>query len=477
MKNVIYNFIFATILCCPLTIFAQKIGDNYLEALECINRGYIQHGVNMLQKSVNSNGMQAQFFMAVCYENGIVVKQDNMIAFKLYRRAAERGLPDAMLYLARFYKEGIVVSQNDVTYNEWLARYQKKGGQCVLPDLISIYNEGLKHPENYAMNPNGSSVNGNNGSMLAIQNNGNINSNNTIGSNNQTINNITIIQAPQTQLQPAVLSQPAVQPQPTTSLSDVDQNIPTSAPDNENTFALVIANENYQDVAKVPSALHDGEIFAEYCAKTLGIPQSNIHFVKDATLNNLKRELNLMQKISAAYNGNASFIFYYAGHGVPDESTKNAYLLPVDGYVSDITTCYRLGDLYSYLGNMGAAKVVVLLDACFSGAQRDNGMLKSARGVAIKAKTGALAGNMIVLSAAQGDETAYMFKEQNHGMFTYFLLKMLKDSIGEVTIGGLANYIKDNVVKKSLVANGKQQTPSVNASPKVQDNWKTWKLK
>ena len=28
----------------------------------------------------------------------------------------------------------------------------------------------------------------------------------------------------------------------------------------------------------------------------------------------------------------------YAGHGIPDEQNKSAYLLPIDGYGSDVTT-------------------------------------------------------------------------------------------------------------------------------------------
>jgi hypothetical protein len=35
-------------------------------------------------------------------------------------------------------------------------------------------------------------------------------------------------------------------------------------------------------------------------------------------------------------------------------------------------------------------------------------------------------GNMVVFSAAQGDETAYPNNDEKHGMFTYFLLKKLQ---------------------------------------------------
>ena len=53
--------------------------------------------------------------------------------------------------------------------------------------------------------------------------------------------------------------------------SDVDQNIPQTNKKSEDTYALIIANEEYQFVDDVNFAAHDGEVFKEYCIKTLGI--------------------------------------------------------------------------------------------------------------------------------------------------------------------------------------------------------------
>ena len=121
--------------------------------------------------------------------------------------------------------------------------------------------------------------------------------------------------------------------------SDVDIEIPIVKKSlGEKTFVVIIANENYQEVAKVPYTINDGEIFAEYCKKTLGIPETNSSLVKDATANNMKREVRWLTQILQQYNGEAKAIVYYAGHGIPDESTKEADLLPVDGYVADPST-------------------------------------------------------------------------------------------------------------------------------------------
>ncbi len=258
--------------------------------------------------------------------------------------------------------------------------------------------------------------------------------------------------------------------------SDVDKNIPTVRVKNERTFAVIIANENYQTVASVPYARNDGNVFAQYCKQTLGMPESNVHLVTDATLNNIRSEVEWLQQVSKAYGNNAKIIVYYAGHGIPDESTKSSYLLPVDGIANNVNSGYKLDELYATLGALPAQCVTVFLDACFSGSKREAGMLASARGVAIKAKASTPQGKMVVFSAAQGDETAYPNKDEGHGMFTYYLLKKLQETEGSCTLGELSSYITTNVSQKSIVLNKKSQTPTVSVSTGM-DDWKNLKLR
>lgn len=259
--------------------------------------------------------------------------------------------------------------------------------------------------------------------------------------------------------------------------SDVDVNIPQLSIKNNNCFAVIFANENYQEEVRVDYAHNDGEMFREYCQKVLGLPEDNIHFRTDATLNNIKAEVSWMQQVAKAYGGQVRFIVYYAGHGIPDEATKTAYLLPVDGKSTILDTGYSLVKLYEKLGTMPAECVTVFMDACFSGSKRGEGMLASARGVAIKAKQQAPQGKMVVFSAAQGDETAYPYKEKEHGLFTYYLLKKLKETKGDVTYGELSIYLQTEVKRKSIVANSKSQTPTVNPSQSIAGSWKNMKLR
>ena len=258
--------------------------------------------------------------------------------------------------------------------------------------------------------------------------------------------------------------------------SDVDRNIPITNAKNPSTFVLIIANEHYQQVAAVPYALNDGNIFKEYCIKTLGVSEKHVHYIPDATINHIKAQVNWLSNITETWD-DPQVIVYYAGHGIPDEASKTAYLLPVDGSGTDVSTGYKLDELYSTLGKMPASRITVFMDACFSGSKREDGMLASARGVALKAKSGVPQGNMVVFSAAQGDETAFPYREQQHGMFTYHLLKKLQETSGDVTLQELGNYIIREVKKRSLEENDKKQTPCVTPSATVGTDWENWKLK
>lgn len=277
---------------------------------------------------------------------------------------------------------------------------------------------------------------------------------------------------PQPQMVETPKQQPVATPKP--EMADVDSNIPIVGTADKNTFAVIIGNEKYDNEAEVPFAENDAKVFRDYVQKTLGVPEKQVKFIQNATLNNMRIAVRWLKQAMEVCGGQGRAIFYYAGHGIPDEANKTAYLLPTDGIGGDPETAYPLDRLYAELSKMQTDRTTVFLDACFSGAKREGGMMASARGVAIKVKPMAPQGNLVVFTAAQGDETAFPFKEQRHGMFTYFLLKKLKETQGNVTLGELGDYLTREVKRESFVENNKMQTPTVSSQ---QAAWRSMKLK
>lgn len=360
------------------------------------------------KQAADHGSHRAQYFLGYCYEKGIGVVKDTILAKKCYEKAAEKN-KEAAVALNKLQVKSFETSEK---------------GTAVKP------------------------IDGSSSSNDVVENS-----------------------------KPSGVSQISHSSPNKNETPDVEMNVPSLSQTNINTFAIIIANEDYQREAKVDFAMNDGRVFKMYCHKILGIPDNNVHLLTNATLNNMIYELDWLEKVCKAYKGEASVIFYYAGHGLPDESNRKTYLLPTDGVGSHLRTCFSTDELYSILGNLSAKRVAVFMDACFSGAKRNGQMIDSARGVAIKAKTSAPKGKMMLMTAAQGDETAYAYQEKSHGLFTYFLLKKLKETKGNVTFGELGSYIIDEVSKMSIVVNGKSQTPTVSASALLGNNWKTLKLK
>lgn len=155
---------------------------------------------------------------------------------------------------------------------------------------------------------------------------------------------------------------------------------------------------------------------------------------------------------------------------MPSEDLQTTYLLPTDGFAKNANSGLNLKDIYSTL-SANNIESYVILDACFSGTKKKGDMLVSSRGVAIKAKETEPLGNTITISACQGDETASVYEDQKHGMFTYFLLKELQKGRGQIQLGTFFDNVKSNVMKTSVSVNKKMQTPSILFSKSI-TNWK-----
>jgi hypothetical protein len=262
----------------------------------------------------------------------------------------------------------------------------------------------------------------------------------------------------------------------------VDKNIPQNAIKYPNRYALIIGNEDYSSSqtglsseVNVAFATNDAKIFKEYAINTFGIEEKNCFLLINATAGQMSQKIELITQILSRLP-DGELIFYYAGHGFPDETTKIPYLMPVDVSANNLQSAIKLTDIYAKFSQCKAKRITLFLDACFTGGGREQGLL-AARGVKIKPKQETVSGNMVVFTATSEDQSALPYKDRQHGIFTYFLLKKLQDSKGEITYGELDKYISENVSIESLKINGKAQDPKVNVSPDAQNTWNTWKIK
>ena len=263
--------------------------------------------------------------------------------------------------------------------------------------------------------------------------------------------------------------------------SIVDKNIPKNTKF-KNRYAIIIGNEDYTSFQRtlnseqnVPYAVNDASIFKEYALKTLGVKDDNLFYLENATSGQMNQTIDLATKIVSKLGNKAELIFYYAGHGFPDELTKEPYLIPVDVSTTYLNNAISLDDLYEKFSKTGAKRVLAFVDACFSGGARENSLLVS-RGVKINPKMTNISNNLVVFTASSETQSALPYDEQGHGMFTFYLLNKLKESGGKISLGELYDYISEEVSLNSLKINQTEQEPNVIFSPTIENKWRNWQL-
>jgi hypothetical protein len=73
---------------------------------------------------------------------------------------------------------------------------------------------------------------------------------------------------------------------------------------------------------------------------------------------------------------------------------------------------------------------------------------------------------MIILSSSQGDQKSLPYHDKNHGVFTYFLLKKIKETKGKVTYEDVFKYLKKEVSERAILDNF-IQTPRLKYSEEL----------
>jgi hypothetical protein len=258
-----------------------------------------------------------------------------------------------------------------------------------------------------------------------------------------------------------------------TSLAD---RAPANAvPQFSDAVAVIFGIEEYRSAPPATFANRDATIFYDYAKTVFGIPERNIHLATNelATKGTFDKVFGEDGWISRRVTPNETEVFlFYSGHGAPS-TDKSPYLIPQDAdpnYAK--TTGVALNELYESLNKLKAKHVTIFIDACFSGAgrpiERDQKpmLLADARPIFVTVEGPLAYGNMTVMTASTGAQISSGYRDQKHGLFTFYLLMGLHgeadlNSDKAVTVGELKNYLEKNIPDKALELYDREQTPVV----------------
>ena len=167
-------------------------------------------------------------------------------------------------------------------------------------------------------------------------------------------------------------------------------------------------------------------------------------------------------------------VVYLASHGSPREFDPGgvSYVILHDTDVGSAESTYasalQMIDLVDDLTrDLRAARVVLVLDTCFSG---DATRLKLGRGLtlfapALAAMTGV--NGRVILTAATGEQASFESPQRQNGYFTYFLVDALRRGQGQWPMTQLFDYVRTNVSQTVQRELNSAQTPVMSGSGDV----------
>ena len=277
----------------------------------------------------------------------------------------------------------------------------------------------------------------------------------------------------------------------------VDFNIPSIEENsNSKTYALIVADEEY--TAPLPNcdyASNDGDVLHQYFVHTLGIPSRHVKVLHNANRQMIYNEgIHWLKDIIKAQSGDVHIIIYYAGHGTSN-SKYQPYLMPSGIDVSKIrafrskdgtlpsgitlegkdmekvlSQCISIDTLCGWFKQTQALRYTLIIDASCNGYQRNGKEFFGMERETKRYRAPRVRDDIVIFMAADGDKTAYSFIDQHHGFFTYYILKELKYTRGEITFQELFNNVTKNQAYESSLQ-GKLQEPSMIIGGSLGDNW------
>jgi hypothetical protein len=205
-------------------------------------------------------------------------------------------------------------------------------------------------------------------------------------------------------------------------------------------YALVIGNNEYQDLTNLRSAVNDAKVISTVLEVDYGF---NVKLLENASRKDILRSLkHLRQSVGAKDN----VLIYYAGHGYLDKAADQGYWLPVDSERDDDSNWIPTDRITGQIKAMQAKHVMVVADSCFSGTitraikieQRTPEWLSEI--VKKKARTALTSGGLEpVLDTGSG----------NHSAFAYAFISLLEENDGVLDASQLFSKLRPKVMVNS----------------------------
>ncbi|OFY64902.1 MAG: hypothetical protein A2V64_13495 [Bacteroidetes bacterium RBG_13_43_22] len=131
-------------------------------------------------------------------------------------------------------------------------------------------------------------------------------------------------------------------------------------------YALIIGINDYVDplIPSLDNPVRDAEVFNNAITTRYMFDEENVRFLKNATSTEISAALDFY---ADKIRPEDSFLIFYAGHGVWDESAEVGYWLPSDARRNSRKDWFGNSELRDYLKLIKSKHTLLISDACFGG--------------------------------------------------------------------------------------------------------------
>jgi len=253
---------------------------------------------------------------------------------------------------------------------------------------------------------------------------------------------------------------------------------PAPPPPARNRWAVVVGVGRYEspDIPRLRYTVPDAEAIYQILTGPAGFKPEHVLLLTDKTerkptYRNLKWALGTFLARSAQKDD--TVLIFFAGHGAPEVDQRGIerdglakYLIPSDADPDDLySTAFPMDELQTIFGRIEAERVVVFLDACYSGAAGGRTFAsKKTRAVNLDdlfLERLTRAKGRAILTASRPAEVSIELADLGHGLFTYYLLRGLQGAAdlnrdGIVSLQELYEYVEQQVSQKARAVGGNQ---------------------
>ncbi len=132
-------------------------------------------------------------------------------------------------------------------------------------------------------------------------------------------------------------------------------------------YALIIAVSDYQDedINDLDNPRTDAEKIIKVLEEKYTFEKENIIYLQDPDREAIISKLDELTRLVGKED---NLLIFYAGHGYWDQNSKIGYWLPSDARKNNTANWFRNSTLKDYLGAIPSKHILLVADACFSGA-------------------------------------------------------------------------------------------------------------